>query len=124
MHSGVNTIPVGVLGASGYAGRELCALLLAHPRFNLAFATAKDQRGESMGATGRRIQFVDGDTADLSSAALVFSALPHGASREWVDRAASKGARVVDMSADLRPGNGSHGIPYGMPELDRTGIAD
>jgi N-acetyl-gamma-glutamyl-phosphate reductase len=120
----VNTIPVGVLGASGYAGRELCSLLLAHPRFNLAFATAKDQRGESMGAGVRRVQFVDGENADLSSAALVFSALPHGASREWVDRAAAAGARVVDLSADLRPGNGSHGIPYGLPEFDRTGIAE
>jgi len=27
----VNKIPVGVLGASGYAGRELCALLAQHP---------------------------------------------------------------------------------------------
>lgn len=122
MHSSVNTIPVGVLGASGYAGRELCSLLLQHPRFKLAFATANNQRGETFHAAGRTIEFIDGESADLSGAAMVFSALPHGTSAEWVNRAATAGARVVDLSSDLRPGNGVSGIPYGMPELDRSGI--
>ena len=123
MHSCVNTIPVGVLGASGYAGRELCALLMQHPRFNLAFATANNQRGETLSVGQKRIDFIDGESADLSSAAVIFSALPHGASAEWVSRSAKAGARVVDLSSDLRPGSGAEGIPYGMPELDRTGIA-
>jgi N-acetyl-gamma-glutamyl-phosphate reductase len=122
MHSSVNTIPVGVLGASGYAGRELCALLMQHPRFNLAFATANNQRGESFAVGQRRVEFIDGEKADLSSAAVIFSALPHGASAEWVNRAAKSGARVVDLSSDLRPGSGASGVPYGMPELDRKGI--
>jgi N-acetyl-gamma-glutamyl-phosphate reductase len=95
---------------------------MRHPRFNLAFATANNQRGETMSAGGRNIAFIDGEKADLSAAAVVFSALPHGASAEWVNRAAKAGARVVDLSADLRPGNGVAGIPYGMPELDRKGI--
>jgi N-acetyl-gamma-glutamyl-phosphate reductase len=123
MHSSVNTIPVGVLGASGYAGRELCSLLMQHPRFNLAFATANNQRGETLSVGQNRIEFIDGEKADLSSAAVIFSALPHGASAEWVNRSAKAGARVVDLSSDLRPGSGTAGIPYGMPELDRTGIA-
>ena len=122
MHSCVNTIPVGVLGASGYAGRELCALLMQHPHFKLAFATANNQRGETLSVGQKRIEFTDGEQADLSSVALVFSALPHGASAEWVNRAAKSGARVVDLSSDLRPGSGASGVPYGMPELDRTGI--
>jgi N-acetyl-gamma-glutamyl-phosphate reductase len=124
MHSCVNTIPVGVLGASGYAGRELCALLMQHPRFKLAFATANNQRGETLAVGQRHIQFIDGESADLSSAAVIFSALPHGASAEWVSRSAKAGARVVDLSSDLRPGSGADaGVPYGMPELDRTGIS-
>jgi N-acetyl-gamma-glutamyl-phosphate reductase len=123
MHSYVNTIPVGVLGASGYAGRELCSLLMQHPRFNLAFATANNQRGETLSVGRKRIEFVDGEAADLSAAAIIFSALPHGASAEWVKRAAKAGARVVDLSSDLRPGSGASGVPYGMPELDRAGIA-
>jgi N-acetyl-gamma-glutamyl-phosphate reductase len=123
MHYNVNTIPVGVLGASGYAGREICALVARHPRFTLAFATANEQRGQRVRVAGTAVTFVGPDDVQLSDAALVFSALPHGASLPWVERAAAAGARVVDLSSDLRPGNG-HGsssgraaVPYGMPEL-------
>jgi N-acetyl-gamma-glutamyl-phosphate reductase len=123
MHYTVNTIPVGVLGASGYAGREICALVARHPRFSLAFATANEQRGQRARVGGREITFAAPDDARLEDAEIVFSALPHGASLTWVDRAAAAGARVVDLSSDLRPGNGGvesnarAGVPYGMPEL-------
>jgi len=113
----VNTIPVGVLGASGYAGRELCSLIARHPRFGLAFATANEQRGQSVRVAGQVVTFVASDDIDLSAAALVFCALPHGASLPWVDRARAAGARVVDLSSDLRPGHGASHVPYGMPEL-------
>jgi N-acetyl-gamma-glutamyl-phosphate reductase len=123
MHYNVNTVPVGVLGASGYAGREICALVARHPRFALAFATANEQRGQRIRLGGREVTFAAPDDVQLSDAAVVFSALPHGASLPWVERAAAAGARVIDLSSDLRPGNG-HGAagsgapgPYGMPEL-------
>ena len=79
-------IPVGVLGASGYAGRELCALVAGHPRHSLAFATANERRGERMRAGATEITFSAADDARLADAELVFSALPHGASAEWVAR--------------------------------------
>ena len=117
----MNTIPVGVLGASGYAGRELCALVARHPRFTLAFATANEQRGQRVRLGGRDVTFVATDDAPLGGAAIVFSALPHGASLPMVTRAHDAGARVVDLSSDLRPGHGATGAladaPYGMPEL-------
>ena len=130
----VHKIPVGVLGASGYAGRELCGLVAAHPRLSLAFATANERRGERVrvgGAAGADVTFVATDDARLGDAELVFSALPHGASAVWVDRVRAAGARVVDLSADLRPGNqpaaaDAHGgtavatqAPYGLTELTR-----
>ncbi|MEO6527167.1 MAG: N-acetyl-gamma-glutamyl-phosphate reductase [Gemmatimonadaceae bacterium] len=117
MHYNVNTIPVGVLGASGYAGRELCAFLLHHPRFALAFATANEQRGQTVRLAGKTLTFEGPDDAALDRAALVFCALPHGASRPWVERARGAGARVVDLSSDLRPGHGGGPAVYGMPEL-------
>lgn len=132
MHYNVNTIPVGVLGASGYAGREICALVARHPRFSLAFATANEQRGQRVRIGGREIVFAAPDDVRLSDAAVVFSALPHGASLPWVERSVVAGARVVDLSSDLRPGNGGDrangptGVPYGMPELGaatRTAIS-
>jgi N-acetyl-gamma-glutamyl-phosphate reductase len=117
MHYSVNTIPVGILGASGYAGRELCMLVARHPRFSLAFATANEQRGQTVRVGGRDVTFIAPEEAELSEAALVFSALPHGASLAWVARARDAGAKVVDLSSDLRPGNGAATAPYGMPEL-------
>ena len=119
----MDKIPVGVLGASGYAGRELCALIEGHPRLELAFATANEQRGATVRIRGRELTYVSSEDARLGDAELVFSALPHGASKEWVERVRSAGARAVDLSADLRPGNGCEGIVYGLTELTRSLVA-
>jgi len=127
-----------VLGASGYAGRELCGLIAAHPHCHLTFATANERRGQTLRVRGgsrvHDVQLIGHDEASLGDAALVFSALPHGASVEWVGRVLAAGAKVVDLSSDLRPGRGgsthplpdnvpAH-VPYGLPELFRDGIAE
>jgi N-acetyl-gamma-glutamyl-phosphate reductase len=114
---------VGVLGASGYAGRELCALIAQHPRLTLAFATANAQRGESLELPSGAVTFVATEDATLNKAQLVFSSLPHGASAAWVARARAAGARVVDLSTDLRIGNGaSEAVPYGLTEWQRDAV--
>ena len=120
----MHRIPVGVLGASGYAGRELCALIARHPRMRLAFATANERRGEQARLGGEDVRFVAHDDAPLSGAELVFSALPHGASATWVARVRDAGARAVDLSSDLRPGNGRGDVPYGLTELARQQLPD
>ena len=104
--------PVGVLGASGYAGRELCALAARHPALTLAFAAANERQGECVRIGGRALTFVATEDAPFGDAALVFSALPHGASAPHVARAQAAGAKVVDLSADHRAS-----APYGLPEL-------
>ncbi len=122
----MHKIPVGVLGASGNAGRELCALVLDHPSLSLAFAAAGARGGETARVAGRQLTFDTADRAPLGDAALVFSALPHGASAEWVGKARAAGAKVVDLSADLRPGNpnpaGAEGVPYGLTEVAREAV--
>jgi N-acetyl-gamma-glutamyl-phosphate reductase len=116
----VHKLPVGVLGASGYAGRELCALIARHPALRLHFASANERRGERARLGGQEVRFVAHDDADLEACRLVFSALPHGASAPWVRRALEAGAKVVDLSADLRPGNDS-ALPGGHPRnADQT----
>ena len=123
MHYTVNKIPVGVLGASGYAGRELCGLVVNHPGLELAFATANEQRGQTVRLSGRSLTFQGPDDVALDRARVVFCALPHGASLPWVTRAREAGARVVDLSSDLRPGHATGTAVYGMPEL-RAGSSD
>jgi N-acetyl-gamma-glutamyl-phosphate reductase len=88
-----------------------------HPELELAFATANEQRGQTVRVGGRALTFQGPDDVALDSAAIVFCALPHGASLPWVNRAREAGARVVDLSSDLRPGHANGQAVYGMPEL-------
>ncbi|HET7456793.1 MAG TPA: N-acetyl-gamma-glutamyl-phosphate reductase [Gemmatimonadaceae bacterium] len=120
----MHKFPVGVLGASGYAGRELCALALRHPRLELAFAAAHGRAGERARVAGREITFAATDAAALGDAAVVFSALPHGASAPYVAAARAAGAKVVDLSADLRPGSehATRDVPYGLTEITRDAV--
>ncbi len=119
----MHKLSVGVLGASGYTGRELCGLIVRHPSLELSFASANSQAGSTLRLGKREITFIDSEDAPLGEVDLVFSALPHGASATWSDRAAQAGAKVVDLSSDLRPGNAhANGAPYGLTELMREEI--
>jgi len=98
-----------------------------HPALKLVFATAHEQRGQELQVGGRKLKFIATDDARLEDAELVFSALPHGASAQWVARCRAAGAMVVDLSADLRPGGAEVGlptppIPYGLTELMRAEV--
>jgi len=121
----MHKIPVGVLGASGYAGRELCGLIAQHPGLSLAFASANEQRGQRARVGPVEVTYVATEDAPLSKAEIVFTALPHGTAAKWVGNARSEGARVVDLSADFRPGASASAIgtaPYGLTELMRSQI--
>lgn len=90
----------------------------------LAFATANERRGEQARLGGADVRFIAHDDAPLTNAELVFSALPHGASGTWVARARDAGAKAVDLSSDLRPGNGTSDVPYGLTEFARPELRD
>jgi N-acetyl-gamma-glutamyl-phosphate reductase len=91
----------------------------------LAFATANERRGERARLGGADVRFIAHDDAPLADAELVFSALPHGASAAWIERVRGSGARAVDLSSDLRPGNGAGtATPYGLTEITRHQLRD
>lgn len=124
-------IAVGVLGATGYAGRELVRLLAEHPRMRIALATSEGEAGEPLRAihpSAPDLRLARAEEARLEGCDAVVSCLPHGASLPWVERARAAGAKVVDLSADLRvPGpetpEWARGAVYGLPELHRARIA-
>jgi N-acetyl-gamma-glutamyl-phosphate reductase len=99
-------------------------LVMSHPQLQLAFATAHARAGERTRINGREIVFGDPNHVNLSDAELIFTALPHGQSAEWVSRARSAGAKVVDLADDLRPGSGNGSAPYGLPELLRARVRE
>lgn len=118
----MHKVPVGVLGASGYAGRELCGLIARHPALELAFASANEQRGQRARIGASEVTYVATEDAPLNRAEVVFTALPHGTSAQWVGNARANGARVIDLSSDFRPGAGEGEAPYGLTELMRAKI--
>jgi N-acetyl-gamma-glutamyl-phosphate reductase len=109
-------LPVGVLGASGYVGRELLRLLAGHRGACVVFATAESAAGEMI--EGQPLVKVD--DAPLARAEIVLSALPHGVSARYVREARAAGKRAVDLSADFRL---SPEAVYGLTEVARSQVA-
>jgi len=103
------TIPVAILGATGYTGAELIRLLDNHPDFEVAHLGAHSQAGKltadvlpgCAGATGS-MTLAAADAVLPDEVELVFTALPHGAAANSVKQALDGGKKVVDLSADFR----------------------
>ena len=106
------SVPVGVLGASGYVGQELLRLLRGHPATTIAFATADSAAGERVDG----VELIKADDAPWQQAEIVLSALPHGVSGRYVQEARAGGKRAVDLSADFRL---SPDAVYGLTEFTR-----
>jgi N-acetyl-gamma-glutamyl-phosphate reductase len=92
-----------IVGASGYTGRELLALLRHHPSLRAAVVmTARP------GAPAEPPAFPNDpviDALDLSRLATVdgvFLCTPHGAASAIARDALARGKKVVDLSADFR----------------------
>jgi len=126
---------VGILGATGYAGTELVRLLASHPAAQIEALASRQFAGRPAedafpGFTEMKLQVEGEDIEPASWRArgidTVFSALPHGSfapnARPFLDA----GIRVVDLSADFRPGavcayEGRHGAPH--PDTDLVQLA-
>jgi N-acetyl-gamma-glutamyl-phosphate reductase len=143
-----DSIPVAIVGASGYSGEELVRLLLHHPRVDLAAVTSRQYSGQTVAQIfpkfashpkSRTLRFTDPNPATLSRAArIVFLALPHGVAAEFAIPLLAAGCTVIDLSADFRLRsaatyaefyNHEHPAPhlldqavYGLPELHRDQI--
>ena len=113
-----NKLSATVLGATGYTGQEVVRLLRNHPRMRITAATSESEAGHRV--PGTDLTYVSSNDVKLEDTDLVFTCLPHGESGEWSIRARQAGARVVDLSADLRAGRA--GAVYGVPELWRDSI--
>lgn len=136
---------VGIVGASGYAGAELLRLIAAHPNLELAWATGDTQAGTavtelypSLLAAYGDLKFRSYDPADADGLDVVFLALPHGKSQEYVPDLRKRAKLVIDVAADFRLKDASlypkwygeeHTCPehladavYGLPELHRQAL--
>ncbi len=140
-------IDAAIVGASGYAARELFRILLNHPGARVAMATSRQDEGTRVDALhpslARRVDLTcepfDADRV-AESAKVAFLGLPHTASFAVAPALRERGVRVIDLSADYRlkdatvyadwynhPHTDAEGLAeavYGLPELYRDAIPD
>ena len=120
-------LAVGVLGGTGYAGGELCRLLLNHPFVGSVHPSSRtdapfERVHRNLAGSGLAFvspdALVDGDV-DLD---VVFFATPTGEAMAAAGAFLDRGTRVVDLSADFRfPDPAAfataHGRPHAAPDL-------
>jgi N-acetyl-gamma-glutamyl-phosphate reductase len=136
--SGEQTWTIGVTGATGYAGGEVCRLLAGHPRLRLTGVHANSSAGRRLGELQPHLlpyadlQVQSSDAAALAGYDVVVLALPHGESAAIAAQLPAE-TLVIDCGADHRLNDpaawarwygGSAGgppyagaWPYGLPEL-------
>ena len=138
-------VGVAIVGASGYAARELIQILLRHPRAKITVATSRQDEAPRLDALHpsltRRIDLTcepfDADRV-AGRASFAFLALPHTASMAIVPALRERDVRVIDLSADYRLSDhqvytdsyghqhtdlaGLEQAVYGLPELFREQI--
>jgi N-acetyl-gamma-glutamyl-phosphate reductase len=101
---------VGVIGASGYAGEELIDILLGHPEVRINYLAAKLEKSQAITEIFPRFKgrtaLVCNNEVHLKEVCkkcdLVFLALPHTVSMEFVPKLLNAGKKVIDLSADYR----------------------
>jgi len=135
---------VGIVGATGYTGSELVRLLSQHPDVTIDFVTSETHAGKNISEIHPHLMdAVDIKLKSIQNASdynpdLVFLALPHGVSMDFIKEHGIDQYITIDLSGDFRFSNQSiyekwykkeHSAPkylkdavFGLPELFRDRI--
>ncbi len=116
---------LGIVGARGYVGQELLAILARHPRFEVAFIASRSHAGrpveEHMKGAPAGLVFSEADPAAIAArrADAVVLALSNEQSPPYVTALdeARKDTVIVDVSGDHRLDDA---WVYGLPEIHRA----
>ena len=95
---------VGILGASGYAGEQLIGILLRHPHVKITYLSRQKGKSEKISQIyphlAGKLNMIchnSPDMDDISSLCdLVFLALPHTVSMDFVPLLLQKKIKVID----------------------------
>jgi len=91
---------IGIIGATGYTGSELVRILTNHPEVEISLITSESRAGELFSDVHPFLQgiadqkLVSVDRIDEFELDLVFLALPHGISMDFVKRFKDKNFKI------------------------------
>ncbi|KAI1494562.1 Aspartate/glutamate/uridylate kinase [Biscogniauxia mediterranea] len=127
---------VALIGARGYTGQALIALLNTHPHFELKHVSSRELAGQKLqGYNKKEITYENlsaedvGEMEKKGAIDVWVMALPNGVCKPYVDAITDAkksspredGSLIIDLSADYRFDNS---WTYGLPELvKRSAIA-
>ncbi|MGL4375392.1 MAG: N-acetyl-gamma-glutamyl-phosphate reductase, partial [Microcoleaceae cyanobacterium] len=103
------SIPVGIVGASGYGGVQLVRLLKDHPNAEVVYMGGDSSAGKPFSSLyphlGHSVDLMI-ESIDLDKIAqrceVVFLSLPNGLALKMAPTLLEKGCKVLDLSADYR----------------------
>ena len=111
---------VGLIGARGYTGTELLALIARHPELELEFVSSREHAGQQVPNWPSELRYVEHDADALSRRGVdvVILAVPNDRTEEYVRAfdANNPSCVLIDLSADHRFNSDWY---YGLPELTR-----
>ncbi|MEK7309753.1 MAG: N-acetyl-gamma-glutamyl-phosphate reductase [Planctomycetota bacterium] len=127
-------LKVGVVGATGYAGRELIKILLRHPQVKITSVSASGNKIESISDVfpvfRNHLDLICGESDPKAIGRLadfIFLALPHRVSMSFAPQFLELNKKVVDLSADYRLKDKSlyetwYGVKHSSPRLLTAGV--
>ncbi len=137
-------LKVGIIGATGYTGSELVRLLHFHPEAKIELITSETNKGKKFSDIHPQfrgladIELISAEEVDTEKLDVLFLALPHGVSMEFVKKFIEHDVKIIDLSGDFRLSSknvyeewykkdhsfekGFENAVYGLPELLREEI--
>lgn len=137
-------IKIAIIGATGYTGSELVRILSQHKQVRIVLITSETHQGKLFSDIHPQFRGICDEklhaAKDINQHQpdLVFLALPHGVSMEYVRKWKDKSFKIIDLSGDFRLSGpeiythwyqkehshpeGFEEFVFGLPELYREQI--
>lgn len=125
-------LKAGIVGGAGYTGGELIRLLINHPNVDIAFVHSNSNAGNPVTKVHADLE---GETDLVFTNELqdeidvMFLCVGHGEARKFLEQnKIADHIRIIDLSQDFRLRKnstiGNREFVYGLPELNKTEIAN